>query len=65
MTGSLKVFVVGQFRHVNKENISDRINKSIGLNSIGNIKAFESSINSTLSVETVEGSINLFTFVRS
>ena len=65
MSRSLRVFVVEQLWHANRENTSGRMNKSINLNHLGNIESFGSWINSTLSVEVVEGSINLFTFVRS
>ena len=61
MSRSLRVFVVEQFGHANKQNTSDRIDKSINLNPVGNIYFFGSSINSTLSFEIVEGSINSFT----
>ena len=61
----LTSFAVEQFGHADKENISDRMDKSINLNPVGNINSFGSSIYSTLSVEIIEGSINLFTFVRS
>ena len=37
---------------------SDRMDKSINLNPVGNINSFGSSIYSTLSVEIIEGSIN-------
>ena len=36
------------------------MDKLLNLNSEGNIESFETSINSTLSVEIVEGSINSF-----
>ena len=62
---SFGVFVVGQFVQANKENTSDRMDKSTNLNPVGNIESFGSSINSTLSVEIVEGSKKLFAFVKS
>ena len=61
----LTSFAVEQFGHTVKESISDRMDKSINLNPVGNINSFGSSIYSTLPVEIIEGSINLFTFVRS
>ena len=41
------------------------IDKSIKLNPVTNTESFGSSINPTLLVEVVEGSLNLFTFVGS
>ena len=43
-----------QFGHANKENTSDRMDKSINLNPVSNIESFGSSINSTFSVDIVE-----------
>lgn len=65
MARSLRVFAVDQFRHANKENTSDRMNKPINLNPVSNTESLASSINSILSVEIVKGSRKLFTFVRS
>ena len=58
MSRSFRVFVVEQFGHTNKESTSDRVNKSINLSPAGNNESTGSSINSILSVEMVECSIN-------
>ena len=65
MSRNLTVFVVDQYGHANKENASDKMDKSINLNPVGNIESFGGSVNSTFSVEIVEVSIKLFTFVKS
>ena len=57
--------IVEQFGHNNKESTSDRMDKSITLDPVGNIQFFASLFNSTLSAEIVEGSIKLFTSVKS
>ena len=40
MSRSLGVFAVEQFGHVNKENTSDRMDKSKNLIPVGNIESF-------------------------
>ena len=49
----------------NKENTSDRMDKSINMNLVGNTESFGSSINSTLSIKILEGSNKMFPFVKS
>ena len=49
----------------NKENTSDRMDKSINMNLVGNTESFGSSINSTLSIKILEGSNKVFPFVKS
>ena len=65
MSRNLTVFVVDQYGHASKENASAKMDKSINPNPVGNIESFGGSINSTFSVEIVEVSIKLFTFVKS
>ena len=50
MSRSVLVFVAEQFGHTNKENTSDRMDKSINLNPTGNVEFFGISVDSTLSV---------------
>ena len=49
------MFQVEQFGHADKEKASDRVNKSLNPNPVGNVESCESSIDSTLSVEIAEG----------
>ena len=65
MSRNLTLFVVDQSGHANKENASDKMDKPINLNPVGNIESFGGSVNSAFSVEIVEVSIKLFTFVKS
>ena len=44
MSRSLRVFVVEQFGHANKESTSDEMDKSLNLNHVGNIESFGSSL---------------------
>lgn len=44
MARSLRVFAVDQFRHANKENTSDRMNKPINLISVSNTESLAISI---------------------
>ena len=64
MSRSLRVFVVEQFGHANKESTSDEMDKSLNLNHVGNIESFGSSLTQS-PAEIVEGSITLSTFVKS
>ena len=57
-------FRAEQFWQVNKENTCDRMDKSMNLNFVSNVESFESSTNSTLSVEIAQGSNAFFTFVK-